>query len=221
MLAVTSIGAERAPAHCIRPMLRPSQVRRLSRGETLFHSGEPRLQLYRVERGALCHYQRQDDGHHEIIEFAFPGDIIGFGHLAEHTSTAQAVAKTIVSPVSEDEFDQLRETDAQLAARYAAAGDREFDFLRVRALASGRGKPEKRVASFLAALARMGAGEGRDPAVITDEYSSGAVAEHLNLSLDALRDVLRDLEERGMVSPGREGLRIADLDALEQFADAA
>jgi CRP/FNR family transcriptional regulator, anaerobic regulatory protein len=204
----------------IHPTLRPTQVRRLSRGETLFQSGDERVQLYRVERGALCHYQRQDDGRHEVIEFAFPGDIIGFGHLSEHTSTAQAVAKTIVSPVSIEEFEQLLETDGQLSARYSAAVDREFDFLRVRALASSVSQPEKRVASFLVALARMGVAEGRDGSFIPDELSSGTVAEHLALSLDTLAGVLRDLEARGMVAAEQDGLRIVDLDALEQFADA-
>jgi CRP/FNR family transcriptional regulator len=66
----------------------------------------------------------------------------------------------------------------------------------------------------------MGTDEGRDANLVTDEFSSGAVAEHLNLSLDALAGVLRDLENRGMVAPAREGLRITDLDALERFADA-
>ena len=66
----------------------------------------------------------------------------------------------------------------------------------------------------------MSAGEGRDPSLITDELSSGAVAEHLGLSLDALADVLRDLEARGLVLSAREGLRITDLGALERFADA-
>lgn len=222
MLAVSSPVIEKCatPAPALTSFLRPGRVRRLARGETLFHSGAPRRQLYRVERGALCHYLRWND-HHEIIEFAFPGDIIGFGHLTTHMSTAQAVAKTIVSPVSEEEFEQLLETDGQLAARYAAAADREFDYLRARAIESSRGKPAKRVASFLAAMARMGASEGRDPSLVTDEFSSGTIAEHLNLSLDALAGVLRDLEARGMVQPAREGLRITDLEALEKFADAA
>jgi CRP/FNR family transcriptional regulator len=198
-----------------------ARVRRLARGETLFHSGEAR-RLYRVERGALCHYLRWDDGRHEVIEFAFPGDIIGFGHLDVHTSTAQAVAKTIVSPVSEQEFEQLVETDGQLAARFSAAADREFDYLRVRAMASaGKQRAAQRVASFLAALSRMEAAEGRDPSVITDELSSGAVADHLNMSVDALAGVLRELEAQGVVTPVRDGLRIADLEALERFADAA
>ncbi len=93
--------------------------------------------------------------------------------------------------------------------------------MRVRAIESNRGKPAQRVASFLAAMARLGAGEGRDPGLVADEFSSGTVAEHLNLSLDSLSGILRDLEAQGMVQPAREGLRITDLDALEKFADAA
>jgi CRP/FNR family transcriptional regulator len=108
-----------------------------------------------------------------------------------------------------------------LAARFAAAGDREFDFVRVRALANSGSKPAKRVASFLAALSHMSASEGRDPRLITDDVPSGAVAEHLDMSIEALTGVLRELEERGMVTAARDGLRIADLEALEKFADAA
>ncbi|MBZ0209885.1 MAG: Crp/Fnr family transcriptional regulator [Hyphomicrobium sp.] len=222
MLAVSSQPPDRHESNSDTGLVRTrgsTRVRRLARGETLFHSGDKRDQLYRVERGALCHYLRWADGHHEVIEFAFPGDIIGFGHLDVHTSTAQAVAKTIVSPISEDEFEQLLAGDGQLAARYAAAADREFDYLRVRALAGSRSAPAKRVASFLAALSRMGASEGRDPSIIRDEFSSGAVAEHLNMTVDALAGVLRELEARGMVTSVREGLRITDIEALETFAD--
>jgi CRP/FNR family transcriptional regulator, anaerobic regulatory protein len=223
MFAPCPHSAERRPVSDTGSVrrIRTGGVRRLARGETLFHAGDRREQLFRVERGALCHYLRWDDGHHEVIEFAFPGDIIGFGHLAQHATTAQAVAKTIVSPISDEEFEQLLETDGQLAARFAAAGDREFDFMRVRSIDSNRGKPAKRVASFIAAMSRLSADEGRDPNIITDEFSSGVVAEHLNMSLDALASVLRELQAKGMVADAGNGLRIVDIDALEAFADAA
>lgn len=223
MLAVSSPSAAPYPSpEAYGEPSGASCVRRLARGETLFQAGEARHRLYRVERGALCHYVRWDDHHHhEVIEFAFPGDIIGFGHLTMHTSTAQAVAKTIVSTVSEAEFERLLETDGQLAARYAAAGDREFDFMRVRSIKSGRGNPKKRVAAFLAALARLNANEGRHPGVITDEFSSGAVAGHLNMTVRDLAGVLRQLESDGLVASDSKGLRISDIDALEQYADVA
>src|SRR5262245_15287480 len=225
MLAVSSSTTARSTTSGGAPVTETEpvtgRVRRPAPGDTLVHSGQKPGQPYRVERGALCHYLRWDDGRHEVIEFAFPGDIIGFGHLDVHISTAQAVARTIVSPICEDEFEQIVESDGQLAARFAAAADREFDYLRVRALEAGRGQPAKRVASFLAALSRLRASEGRDPSIITDEFSSGAVAEHLDMSLDALAGVLRELEARGMVTAEPEGLRIADIDALEKFVDAA
>src|SRR4029078_10734865 len=156
MCAASSETTEHAPMGAGSVRARAARVRRLARGETLFQTGEARDPLSRVESGALCHYMRWEDGHHEVVEFAFPGDIIGFGHLAMHTSTAQAAAKTIVSPVSEEEFKQLLENEGQLAARYAAAGDREFEFMRMRAIEGTSGQPAKRVASFLAALSRLG-----------------------------------------------------------------
>lgn len=210
--------AERGQHHFVS---HTKPVRLLARGEILFQAGDTRAQLYRVERGALCHYVRWNDRHHEIIEFAFPGDIVGFGQLEAHISTAQAIAETLVSPVSVEAFERAVEADAQLASRLSAAIDREFDFLRARAVASGHGKPTARLASFLSALSHIGANEGRDPALVSDEINSGFVAGHLGLTLDGLARALRDLESRGLVRATPEGLRIADVTALEKFVDAA
>ncbi len=196
-------------------------VRELARGEVLFQLGDTRAKLYRVERGALCHYIRWDDGRREIIEFAFPGDIVGFGYLESHISTAQAVVETAVSQFAPEDFERAAETDGQLASRLAASADREFDFLRAQAVKAGEGKPVERVASFLAALSHMSASEGRDPSLVTDEISSGFVAEQLAMTVDGLARALRELEQRGMVRPTPQGLRIPDIDALEKMADAA
>lgn len=198
-----------------------SRVRRLARGETLFHAGDVRRVLYRVERGALCHYIRWADGRHEVIEFAFPGDVIGFGHMDTHISTAQAAARTIVSHIDPAEFEQLMADDAQLAVRYASAVDREFEFLRMRAVQSTQDAPSRRVASFLAALSYMGLREGRDANLIPDEVASGAVADQLGMNITTLASSLSDLKTRGMITATPKGLQIIDLEALEQFADAA
>jgi CRP/FNR family transcriptional regulator, anaerobic regulatory protein len=213
--------AARANRYECRASFDEAPVRALGRGEVLFQAGDTRSRIYRVERGALCHYFRWDDGRHEIIEFAFPGDIVGFGHLENHVSTAQAIAETVVSFVSPEEFEQTAATDGQLASRLAAAADREFDYMRLRAVDSGRGKPVERLASFLTALSHLSADEGRDPTLVTDEISSGFVAEHLDMTLEALARALRELEHRGMVRSTTDGLRIADADALEKLAGAA
>ncbi len=195
--------------------------RTLSGGEVLFQAGDTRARLYRVERGALCHYRRWDDGRSEIIEFAFPGDIIGFGHLDAHISTAQAMVDTVVSTVSAHEFERVLACDDHLAGRMSAASDREFDYLRERAVASGKGKPVERLASFLAALSHVSEDEGRDSMVVSDDLSSGLVAQHLDMTIDVLVSSLRELEQRGVVRNSDKGLRISDVSALEHLARVA
>jgi CRP/FNR family transcriptional regulator len=195
-------------------------VRCLAPGEVLFQTGDPHGELYRVERGAFCHYIRSHGGGHEIIEFAFPGIIVGFGHIATHVSTAKAMLHTEISIVTPDEFECALRSDGQLAARFAAVADREFDDLRFRATEASRNSPTERLASFLVALSQMSAREGRDATLIPDMIPSGAVAERLVMSIDGLASALRRLEAWGLVAPSAAGLRIIDIAALERVSDA-
>jgi CRP/FNR family transcriptional regulator, anaerobic regulatory protein len=213
-----SCGGADTKQHDVHRTERP--VRCLAPGEILFQTGDPHGELYRVESGSLCHYMRWQRGDHEIIEFVFPGSILGFGHIATHVSTAKAMLPTKLSVVTPQEFEHALQVDGQLAARVAAAADREFDYLRFRATEAVRYKPTQRLASFLAALSCISAREGRDATLIADEIRSGAVAERLVMSIDALASALGELEARGLVVPSATGLRIIDIAALERFADA-
>lgn len=190
-------------------------------GEILFQAGEPRT-LYRVERGAICHYMLWADGRHDVIEFAFPGDIIGLGHMETHVSTAQAMVETVVSLVSEEAFNAALESDDRLSFRLASAVEREFDHLRDRAIRGGRETaPTARLANFLLALASLNGPEGRDPALISDDVTAGFVAERLDMSIEKLGAALLSLKKEGAVTETPAGLRIVDATALQRLADAA
>ncbi len=225
MLASTHVGIGSEALHgsfagrCNQRTLARGRV--LARGEVLFQEGDTRAPIYRVEQGALCHYRHLEDGGHEIIEFAFPGDMVGFGNIDSHVSTAQAIAETVVTFVAPEDFDHAAESDGELASRVAAVADREFEYVRERAINSTKGKPVERVASFLAALSHISSEEGRDPTLVTDELSSGFVAEHLNMTLDALEGALRQLERRGIVRATAAGLKISNVGALKSFTQAA
>lgn len=194
---------------------------RLATGDVLFQVGDARDRLYRVQSGAICHYINWSDGRHEVIEFAFPGDIVGLGHLDYHVSSAQAMVETTLVPVSEEEFASALASDDQLSMRLAAAGDREFDVLRDRAVRSGLGQPAKRLASFLLAISHVNDREGRDGSLVTDELRSGVVADALNMSVDNLADLLKEMESKGLVAPAGDALLITDAAGLEKLADAA
>lgn len=197
-----------------------SVLQNVETSEILFQAGEERA-LYRVERGAICHYMLWADGRHDVIEFAFPGDIIGLDHLRHHVSTAQAMVDTVVSLVSEEEFASALETDDRLSFRLAAAVEREFDHLRDRALSAEEQPAAARVANFLLAISSLNGPEGRDRTLISDDITAGFVAEKLDLSIEKLGAALLSLKKQGAVKETPAGLRILNTETLQKLADAA
>ncbi|WP_171946400.1 Crp/Fnr family transcriptional regulator [Hyphomicrobium sp. CS1GBMeth3] len=196
-------------------------LQNVATGATLFQPGDRRT-LYRIESGALCHYMLWSDGRHDVIEFAFPGDIVGLGHLSYHVSTAQAMVDTVVSLVSDEEFESASDRDDRLSFRLASAVEREFEHLRDKSLSGpGHVPAAARVANFLLALSAMNTPEGRDPREISDDITAGFVAEQLNMSIEKLGAALLLLKKEGAVRETPSGLRIIDTATLQKVADAA
>jgi hypothetical protein len=98
----------------------------------------------------------------------------------------------------------------------AEASDREFDYLRNRALKAKSRSPIERVANFLLAIASINASEGRDP--LTGNVSSGDVAERLDMSIDTLADALLSLRQGGLIDVSDHVLRIRNIAGLESMA---
>lgn len=197
-----------------------SVLQNVATGAMLFQAGDERT-LYRIEKGAICHYVLWADGRHEVIEFAFPGDIIGLGHLDVHSTTAQAMVDTVVSLISEDELKNVLDIDDRLSFRLTAAIEREFDYLRDRTIGRAPIAPTARVANLLLAISSMNGREGRNGQFISDDLTAGFVAERLNMSIESLTEALLNLKTRGAIKEAPGGLEIVDMTALQRMADAA
>ena len=98
--------------------------------ERLFSLGDPKTDLYLVESGVVAVYEPRLEGHQAIIEFAFPGDIVGMGFLQTHTCTARASVETVAHCVPFSAQDRLVADDPRAQARLADAIEREFEVLR-------------------------------------------------------------------------------------------
>jgi len=207
-------------SHALRPDDEPVQLpRHIIAGATVFRAGEQR-RLYRVEHGAICHYVQFAAGAYEVIEFAFPGDIIGLGCLPTHVSTATAMVDTSVCVVTDLDLERALTNDNRLYFRLVEAKEREFDYSRSRSRNAGPLSPLQRVANFLLALASINASEGREPLIVTDDVSTGFVAEQLQMTIETLEAALLSLRRSGLVTVTDSGLRILDVPALETLADS-
>jgi CRP/FNR family transcriptional regulator len=188
-------------------------------GQSLYSPGAPRQSAYRVESGALCHYVVWPDGTHDVIEFAFPGDIVGLGSLGEYVSTAQAMVDTAVVVIGEKELEHALDNDAALAARLASATDREFEYLRRRALQPGVRPVPNRLAAYIIAVAGSACRSG-ETHLDADTSGEEALAGVLELPVASVRDGLRVLISRGLIAERDGAFVIQDFAGLEQLADA-
>jgi CRP/FNR family transcriptional regulator, anaerobic regulatory protein len=187
--------------------------------EPLFRLGDPKTHLYVVESGVVTVYEPRLEGHQAIIEFAFPGDIVGLGFLQTHICTARASVETVAHCVPFGAQDRLVADDPKAQARLADAIEREFEFLRGSSIKFSRENPLGRVAAFLLTLSRENEQEGRDPTVLVQPLHCGVVADFLALSIDRLGSLLVELERRGVIEPSPpNGLRLIDVVGLEGLA---
>ncbi len=219
LLSPPSLDSARAnPADAVAA---PGSVHRmLAAGEILFREGEVRSHVFRVEKGSVCLFKQRADGSQDVIEFAFPGDLVGLGYLDNHVSGAQATMETSLSCLPRSALEPTLDKNPAVKSRLTAAIEREVAFLKEAHERSGRPKPLERVAALFVTLARCNAYEGRDPSLLTNSLSCGVVAGYLNMSVDDLAHWLTELEARELVEAAPKGLRLKNLDELERLADA-
>ena len=163
----------------------------------LFSIGDPKTHFYAVQSGALAVYEPRWNGHRAIIEFAFPGDLVGLGFLQTHTCSARATVETCVQCLPLSAQDHLFADDPRAQARLADAIEREVEFLRESSVQFSQQNPLGRLAAFLLTLSRENEQEGRDPAVLVQPLQCGVVADFLALSVERLGSLLVQLERRG------------------------
>lgn len=196
-----------------------SSLLHLGANEILFETGDPRTCLYRVELGAVVLHEQRWNGHHGVIDFAFPGDLVGLGFLDTHSCCARAVIDTYLTCLPVEEQSRAVDGDGKAQAKLDEAIERDFEYRRSVALGSKRRSCLNRVAAFLVCMSRINAREGRDPRVVADSCTSEFVAELLGLKVEQLATLLLELRWKGLIQPcPGSGLQLKDIEALEELA---
>ena len=187
--------------------------------ELLFSLGDPKTELYLIESGVVAVYEPRIEGRQTILEFAFPGDIVGPAFLQTHTCTARASVEMVAHCVPFSAQDRLVGDDPRSQSALANAIERDFEFLRRSSIKFSRENPLGRIAAFLLTLSRQNEEEGRYPTLLTQPLECGVVADFLALSLDRLGSLLVRLEQRAICSTPSTGNQLTDLNALKALVD--
>lgn len=199
--------------------LAPATVRKLESKEHVFCEGDPRLHVFRVEEGVIAIYKTLCDGRRRIIDFAYPGDLLGLGVLDEHILSAQATSRAKVRCFSAAVLETMAENDAALALKLYKSVCHELTATRSLLVTVGQRSAIERVAAFLLALRRR-SGDA-DAETVTLAMRRSDIADLLGLTIETVSRTLSKLRTMGVIDVelGGTTVTLRDVPRLTDLAN--
>jgi CRP/FNR family transcriptional regulator len=210
--------APKANAATLDDRLAQGTMRRIEAKEHVYCEGDARSHVFQVEQGVVAVYKTLMDGRRQIIDFAYPGDLIGLGVMREHVLSAQAVCTAKVRCLSTAALERAAETDANLAIKLYRAVCHELAATRHLLVTVGQRSAAERLASFLLTLHRR-VGEPTSM-TLTLAMRRSDIADLLGLTIETVSRSLAKLRSMGLidVEQGGTSVHIRDFARLEELA---
>ncbi|MGI9404598.1 MAG: helix-turn-helix domain-containing protein [Hyphomicrobium sp.] len=199
--------------------LRTATPRLLQAREHIFFDGDPKDYVYQVEKGAVCLYKTLPDGRRQIVDFAYPGDIVGLSTLKTHVFSAQAIALTRLRCLAVGLLEEMARNDPRVGVQlYQALSDQllsAHDLL----LTVGQRNATERLAALLMALSRRNERGGADPERVALPMTRADIADFLSLTIETVSRTFTKLRQSGFIDLAHSSLVvIRDRRALGRLA---
>ena len=195
---------------------------RCERGDIVLNEGDHARSLYTVLEGVLIRYLSLEDGRRQIVNFMFPGDLVGlqgaFDEPASHTVEALISARMCVFP--RGDFTALIKEHPRLGYDITWLAAKEETELEGHIVSLGQRSAKERVVYLAAwlidrALATGIADEGNSLSI---PVTQSQIADMLGLSLVHTNRTIRALDREGMVQWSAREICVPDLEKAAEYS---
>jgi len=199
--------------------LKAAPARVLQAREHVFFEGDAKDHVYLVEKGTVCLYKTLPDGRRQIVDFAYPGDLIGLGLPGEHVFSAQAISLTRLRCLPAGLLHEVAKHDPQVGMQLYRALSDQLLAARDLLLTVGQRNATERLAALLLAMSRRNERYGADPTRIALPMTRADIADFLSLTIETVSRTFTKLRLGGMIELVQSSLVvIRDHEALERLA---
>jgi CRP/FNR family transcriptional regulator, cyclic AMP receptor protein len=211
---------EGVPQEQVRELLSIGRRRRFARNEVVFHRDDPGDSLHLIQKGRFAVRVMTPIGDTATIAVRGPGE--SFGELAlvaetpRRSATVAALEDAETVAIYRNEFEQLRARNPQVNAILFQFLANEVRILNERLLEALYVPVEKRVVRRLVELADIYGPSGDGRVVVT--LPQEVLAELAGTTRPTANQVLRSLQERGVLTLSRGRAEITNIDALRTRA---
>ncbi|RJK98330.1 Crp/Fnr family transcriptional regulator [Vallicoccus soli] len=190
---------------------------RLSRGDVLFHEGQPGDQLYVVTSGKIKLGRTSSDGRENLLAIQGPGEMFGELSLFDpgpRTATATAVTSTTLIALGHADLQPWLtgrpEVATQLLRALAQRLRRTNDTLADLVFSDVPG----RVAKALLDLAKRFGVQSEDGIHVTHDLTQEELAQLVGASRETVNKALADFAQRGWLRHEARAVVILDVERL-------
>jgi CRP/FNR family transcriptional regulator len=199
--------------------LRVAASKVLQARDHIFFEGDAKDHVYRVEKGTVCLYKTLADGRRQIVDFAYPGDLIGLGVPDEHVFSAQAITLTRLRCLPANLLLDVALHDPDVGIQLYRAMTDQLMAARDLLLTVGQRNATERLAALLFALSRRNARIGADPARLALPMTRADIADFLSLTIETVSRTFTKLRQAGIIELAQSSLvDILNPRALERLA---
>jgi CRP/FNR family transcriptional regulator len=195
-------------------------LRRVRRGQVLFHEGAPAEAIYVVRFGGFKTLRVAADGYEQVLAFSAPGDVIGFDALAagKHPTMSVALEDSGVHALPLGGLDALRQRlrafDHALQIAISRQLARTADVAELMAAVAA----EVRLARFLVQLSARMAERGLSARRLRLTMSRRDIASYMGVAHETVSRSLGALIGMGCVEVHNRDIEILDPARLRECA---
>ncbi len=193
------------------------------RGDTVLREEEDTRHLYTVLEGVLIRYRSLEDGRRQIVNFMFPGDLVGlqgaFDEPSSHSVEVLIPARLCV--FNRGDFTHLIKHNPELGYDVTWLAAKEETALEGHIVSLGQRSAKERVV-FLAVwlLDRaIATGLAHDNNVLDIPVTQSQIADMLGLSLVHTNRTIRALDRENLVQWGPREICVPDMDKAADYSN--
>lgn len=195
---------------------------RLARGERIIEQGERGHGIFTLLEGLLIRFRSLEDGRRQIVNFMFPGDLVGLQGAFDDPAThsVEALLPSRLCVFNRARFHTLVRDRPQLGFDLTWLAAKEETALEEHIVALGRRSAKERVCYLAVWLlhraSATGMAEGGNNLTVT--ITQAQIADMLGLSLVHTNRTVKALERAGLVCWSQREIAVPDMIKASEFA---
>lgn len=186
----------------------------------VFNEGDPKEFVYTVVTGAVCLYRILSDGRRQVIDFAYPGDVVGLGAGSIETFNAQTTVATRVKCLAISSLRSAARRDPGVAMGLYEALSQQLMAMGNHLVCVGQQSATERLVIFLLTLSRRNQEKGRDRETIELRMTRNDIGDFLGVTIETVSRTFSKLKYLGLIEIDQgTKIRLMDIEQLEAMAD--